>query len=215
MEHPRDVSRLELLGGDPALDFTNTREGPRGGRPVVDWLADYDALVGWAAHAGLLGDPAAGELRAAAGRHAGAAARAHRDALRLRAALAEVFAALAAGDPPPDGRLAALLRADRAALAHATLAPAAGHYEVTWTSAELGRPWWPVAHAAVDLLRSERLARLKGCARCSWLFLDRTKNRSRRWCSMADCGTTEKIRRRAAARDRAVNRMGARRPSES
>jgi predicted RNA-binding Zn ribbon-like protein len=64
----------------------------------------------------------------------------------------------------------------------------------------LGRPWWPVAQAAIDLLRSDRLPRLKGCARCSWLFLDQTKNRSRRWCSMADCGTAEKLRRRAAAR---------------
>jgi len=200
MEHPRDLSRLELLAGDPALDFANTLEGPRGGRSLVDWLPDYDALLSWSGHAGLLDGEAAEELRSLAGRRPSAAAAAHRDAVRLRAALRDSFGALAAGDRAPQAALAALLRAQRAAVAHAELAPASGRYAVTWTSSGLGRPWWPVAQAAIDLLRSDRLPRLKGCARCSWLFLDQTKNRSRRWCSMADCGTAEKLRRRAAAR---------------
>jgi len=200
VEHPRDLSTLELLGGDPALDFANTLEGPRGGRSLVDWLPDYDALVAWSQHAGLLDAHAAEELRALAARRGRAASAAHRDAVRLRAALAETFGAIAAGDRAPGARLDALLRAQRAATAHAALVPAAGRYAVAWTSSDLGRPWWPVAHAAIDLLRSDRLARLKGCGRCSWLFLDQTKNRSRRWCSMADCGTAEKLRRRAAAR---------------
>jgi predicted RNA-binding Zn ribbon-like protein len=200
MEHPRDVSRLELLGGDPALDFANTLEGPRGERSLVDWLPDYAALVSWSVRAALLDAEAAEDLRTLSGRRRSAAAVAHRDAVRLRAALGDIFGALAAGDRAPQASLAALLRAHHAALAHAALAPTAGRYAVTWPPSGLGRPWWPVAQAAVDLLRSDRLPRLKGCGRCSWLFLDQTKNRSRRWCSMADCGTAEKLRRRAAAR---------------
>jgi predicted RNA-binding Zn ribbon-like protein len=39
------------------------------------------------------------------------------------------------------------------------------------------------------------LARLKRCVGCPWLFLDRSKNGSRRWCSMEMCGTDEKVRR--------------------
>ena len=195
MEQPRDLASLELLGGDAALDLANTVEGPRGGPPVVDWLPDYDALVAGSEHAGLLPGAAAEELRSRAG--GSTAARAHRDAVRLRATVGEIFSAIAAGDPPPDAGLGALLRAYRAALAHAALAPAGSGCAITWTSSDLGRPWWPAAHAAIDLLRSERLARLKGCGRCSWLFLDQTRNGSRRWCSMADCGTAEKMRRRA------------------
>ncbi len=62
-------------------------------------------------------------------------------------------------------------------------------------------PLWPVAVAAVDLLRDpERLARVKRCAQCSWLFLDRSRNGSRRWCSMGECGAQVKMRRYRAAR---------------
>jgi predicted RNA-binding Zn ribbon-like protein len=71
-------------------------------------------------------------------------------------------------------------------------------------AADLRRPLWPVAQAAVDLLRSPELARLKQCGHCRWLFLDASRNRSRRWCSMAHCGTDAKVRslraRRAEAR---------------
>jgi predicted RNA-binding Zn ribbon-like protein len=52
-----------------------------------------------------------------------------------------------------------------------------------------------VVHAAVELLTAGRLDRVKGCGTCRFLFLDESRNRSRRWCSMEDCGTAEKIRR--------------------
>lgn len=62
----------------------------------------------------------------------------------------------------------------------------------------------PIASAAADLLRSDDLHRIKRCAQCPWLFVDRSKNHSRRWCSMKDCGTAVKMRaystRRAAMR---------------
>ncbi len=52
-----------------------------------------------------------------------------------------------------------------------------------------------LAHAATQLLASDDLDRLRGCDDCCWLYLDRSKNRSRKWCSMADCGTNAKKRR--------------------
>ncbi len=47
-------------------------------------------------------------------------------------------------------------------------------------------------------LRAHR-ERLKRCEnpRCGWLFVDRSRNRSRRWCEMATCGNRAKARRRA------------------
>ncbi|MEV0289202.1 CGNR zinc finger domain-containing protein [Kribbella sp. NPDC050820] len=64
----------------------------------------------------------------------------------------------------------------------------------------------PVAYAAYGLLTGPRAARIKRCAGCPWLFLDQSKNDSRRWCSMEICGTSEKVRlyvsRRAARRAR-------------
>jgi predicted RNA-binding Zn ribbon-like protein len=55
----------------------------------------------------------------------------------------------------------------------------------------------PVAWSAAELLTSENLERIKRCVddTCGWLFLDNTKNRSRRWCDMGDCGSRAKAKR--------------------
>jgi CGNR zinc finger len=64
-------------------------------------------------------------------------------------------------------------------------------------------PLWPLAHAAVELLTEGPLDLLKVCSGCRWLFLDQSKNRSRRWCSMEVCGTSAKKRRYVERRRRA------------
>jgi predicted RNA-binding Zn ribbon-like protein len=57
-----------------------------------------------------------------------------------------------------------------------------------------------VVHAAVQLLTTGALDRVKGCGGCRFLFYGEGKNRSRRWCGMDDCGTTEEVRRYVGAR---------------
>ena len=53
--------------------------------------------------------------------------------------------------------------------------------------------------AAVELVRGVELRQLRACpvddGGCGWLFLDRSRNGSRRWCAMEDCGTRAKIRK--------------------
>jgi predicted RNA-binding Zn ribbon-like protein len=58
-------------------------------------------------------------------------------------------------------------------------------------------PLWILARSAADLLTSEQHAYVRQCAseECTWLFIDRSKNHSRRWCDMGDCGNREKARR--------------------
>ena len=55
----------------------------------------------------------------------------------------------------------------------------------------------PIVWDASMLLTSEFIGRVRFCSAtdCSWLFLDTSKNGSRRWCDMADCGNREKARR--------------------
>jgi predicted RNA-binding Zn ribbon-like protein len=52
-----------------------------------------------------------------------------------------------------------------------------------------------IVDAAVALLTAAEKGRLKACPACGWFFLDKTKNRSRRWCSMTTCGNSAKARR--------------------
>jgi predicted RNA-binding Zn ribbon-like protein len=54
---------------------------------------------------------------------------------------------------------------------------------------------WRLVETAITLLASDELARVGACPTCGWFFLDTTKNRSRRWCSMAMCGSVSKARR--------------------
>ena len=58
-------------------------------------------------------------------------------------------------------------------------------------------PLWPIARSAADLLVSPDFARVTQCdgSGCTWLFLDHSRTRNRRWCSMQSCGNRAKARR--------------------
>jgi predicted RNA-binding Zn ribbon-like protein len=201
----RDIATLDRLGGALALDFANTLGGLRAGPWDDEWLHGYADLTGWARHAGALDARAAAGLAARAAAHPRAAAGAFARAIALRERIYAAMAALAAGDEPPEADLAALEAAHGDALAHARLVRRGPRLDWVVDDHDLDRPLRVVALAAVDLLRSERLVRLKQCRNCRWLFLDQSKNASRRWCSMAHCGTGAKVaatraRRRAARR---------------
>ena len=87
------------------------------------------------------------------------------------------------------------------AVAHAELAPDDSTYQLTWPeTTRLDVMLSPIGVGALELLTSPQLFRLKKCAGCPWVFLDQSKNFSRRWCAMNDCGTHEKIRRYVARR---------------
>ena len=63
-------------------------------------------------------------------------------------------------------------------------------------------PLWTLAMSAGDLMTSEAVDRVRACdnAECRWLFLDTSKNHTRRWCDMKVCGNRMKARRFKAQR---------------
>jgi predicted RNA-binding Zn ribbon-like protein len=199
VETVEDVTRMRLVGGDLALDFVNTRAGPPGA-PDDDVLTGYPELVTWGVYAGALTEAEAAALRRLSRQDPDGAHVAFGRSLRTRDYLDEVFRALAA-DRSPSTSVLARLRDDEAdALGHARL-DRGSTFAWTWRADRtLVRPLRPVVHAAVQLLTTGPLDRIKGCGGCSFLFKDESRNSSRRWCSMDDCGTAEKIRRYVAAR---------------
>ena len=87
------------------------------------------------------------------------------------------------------------------ALSRGKLVPSGGGFAWEWALGDdLAGVLWSVAHSATGLLTSGPLGRVKGCAGCNRLFVDESKNKSRRWCSMEDCGTHAKMRRYVAHR---------------
>ncbi len=202
METPDHISALRAVGGNLALDFANTAEGAAGGEIEPEHLLGYEDLVFWGHHAGLLsGEEGERLLRKCEERPAEADA-VYARALEFRGHLYELFRAVAQGENPPEESVEVLRRFECGALSHAKLAPSGGDgFAWKWAvGEELAGILWPVAHSATELLTSGPLERVKGCAGCRWLFVDESRNKSRRWCTMEDCGTQEKMRRYVARR---------------
>jgi predicted RNA-binding Zn ribbon-like protein len=198
--HPNDpfAGRLNRVGGELSLDFTNTVSW-HGSPQAEEWFTDYDVLLAWARHAGALEpDEAAALSQVAAGRPS-QAARALRRAIELREAIFRIFQTVGAGGNPESRDLDILNRALAEAYAHLELVSDRSGFVWRWRAEteNLNRPLWPVARSAAELLASDRLERVKECAgeHCGWLFVDMSKNRSRRWCDMGDCGNRAKAKR--------------------
>lgn len=199
-----------LVGGPSCLDLANT-VGPRLPDPATpqrDDLPDVAALLAWATRAGVLTPGQHDHLAARAAAEPARAAQVHRDALRLREAIYRTFAAVARGERAAAPDLAVLQDAYLDALGSARLEvgrPDATGPEPGWRWPERGpleQVLWPLACSAVDLAITGPPSRIKQCpgddGRCGWLFLDTSKSATRRWCSMATCGSRLKSRRQAA-----------------
>ena len=208
METPEYIEKLRIIGGDVALDFINTEDGD----PPAECLRGYGDLVAWSVLVGLLSVEEGERLLEVADLRPESAEAAYRDALKLRGALQDVFRAVAEEKAPASLDLETVRKHEIEALSRAELAQNDEGFRWEWRDPrDLSGMLWPVAHSAAGLLTSGDLDRLKLCAGCYWVFLDASRNRSRRWCTMEVCGTDEKKRRyvakRAAGRD--AERRGA------
>jgi predicted RNA-binding Zn ribbon-like protein len=191
------LSGLSLAGGRLCLDFTNT-VGWRGGENRYDHLNGYPDLVWWGLHAGAIGAAEAELLLRKAAAKPEAAARELERAREVREAMYRVFSDLTARGWVAGEDLETLNGALAAALAQVRLEPGEEGLVWGWSGADsLSRVLWPVVRSAAELLTSQELERVGECAgeRCGWLYLDVSKNRSRRWCDMRDCGNRAKARR--------------------
>jgi predicted RNA-binding Zn ribbon-like protein len=174
----------KLLGGALCLDFANTVDWTEDGSslPDTDCLLDEDSLERWGARLGVAGRPGGDEeLEMARG---------------LRSALHAIFSALARWEEPDTFALARVRFAYAQAVAAGSLVRREGGFGLDWREDEPRRVRFAVAGDAVDLLGDPTLlARLRRCPGrdCGWLFLDMSGRR--RWCSMATCGSREKMRR--------------------
>ena len=183
----------------PCIEFTKT-VGWRPRDRSDDELVSYAALVGWVARAGLLDDAAAARLTGRAEREPAEAARVLEQARALRGAIYRLLLGVAEGQPPAADDLDTLSAHASAALAARRLRPTPeGGYAWEWPAdtTPLERVLWPIAESAASLLTSPLVHRVRRCAddECGWLFVDESRNRSRRWCSMEGCGTRAKVTR--------------------
>ena len=185
-----------LVGGHVALDLVNTVSWRLDSRRR-DNLHDYAALIGWCQHAGLLDPGTAHRLLAEAPGRPRLTQQAVHDVRTLREHSHTLLASLADDGEPdrvvvtPPGLRALLLDA----LAHSDLTGPPMRWQLTPDQ----HPDIPrlLALQVLDLLQSPHLPLLRRCdgPGCGWLFLDRTRSHTRRWCSSSDCGNRARARR--------------------
>lgn len=175
---PARVPKSEFVAGRLSLAFCNTVALPN----AADRLADPLSLAAWAARAGRALDAAPDEA-------------AFHDLLQLRDLLRDIFGDLADGLAPDQGHL------DR-------LASLTAPQRLVWDDRAFRADLRPAGDAvtrlsqaliadALDLLTGDALLRIKRCPAhdCRWFFFDTSKNGTRRWCAMSDCGVKDKVQR--------------------
>lgn len=190
--------KFDLSGGELCLDFANTMDSRRSPEKVADNLKSYAHLLAFAAQSGILSPVDEARLGRAASSHPAEAARVLRQAIELREAIYRIGAAFAARRQSHHVDLARLNQEVQAAFEHRRLEAANGGLRWHWADDdELSAPLWRIATSAADLLSSPEAQSIRECAEesCGWLFVDRSRNRARRWCDMKTCGNRAKARR--------------------
>lgn len=192
------AGKPKLLGGCLCLDFANTVDWRTADNPQ-ERLNGYDDLVAWSRRAGLTPKQTALLLIEEAARRPAAASAVHKKAIDLRESIFRIFSSIAAGRKPDPADITTLNGVLSEAMSRLQVSSSAGGFTWTWKGAEasLDQMIWPIVRSAAELLTSSELKRLGLCAGegCGWLFFDTSKNRSRRWCAMEDCGNRAKARR--------------------
>jgi len=189
--------QFKLVGGHPALDFVNTVHDWTVSEPH-DYLSEFADAIRFGEAAGLL--TRADDLRLRRRPP-------HIELTRLRelrALLKRILQMRLSGQAPSNmdlGKLSANL-AEAARATRLTVATRAhrSHQvpvirEITVENAGDALLRLRIVEAAVALLVSDAMLRVKSCPTCGWFFLDVSKNQSRRWCSMDTCGAVAKARR--------------------
>ena len=202
---PTSAADVKLVGGRLCLDFINTVDGRKTDSRLVksqlvgDKLGEYSDLVEWSRHSGIVTPTEAERLIQASKRNAREAKDVFDRAIALREALYRICKTIMSDRRPQKADLETLNNELVEARAHEKLTH--GTHGFTWEligdEAALDRMLWSIAHSGAELLTTADLSRLRECGGddCGWLFEDTSKNRSRQWCDMQDCGNLAKVRR--------------------
>ncbi|SDK63817.1 Conserved protein containing a Zn-ribbon-like motif, possibly RNA-binding [Catalinimonas alkaloidigena] len=193
----RTIETTELDGGWLCLNFTNTVRN-RNEQPRHDYLRGVPEWLLWVKRLELVSAQEFAQLQQFAEAHPQVAEAQVGKILAFREIVFAVFHAVAQDQAPPPEVLAAFNATLSASLAQLRVAVLPERHVSESFRAEkvdLLTPFHPVVKSAYDLLHADWLGRVKLCGNCGWLYVDRSKNNSRKWCNMQTCGNSEKSMR--------------------
>jgi predicted RNA-binding Zn ribbon-like protein len=189
--------KFQLTGGHLALDFANTLDFRYDPERVIELLPTYESFLEFCRQSGIITTGQMRKLRRNTSESD--ARRTLNRAIELRETLYLLFLSAVKGRR---------VRGDYLRAFNRFLEDARVPEAVAWQKGALVRthgdlaeapdgPLWPVIEAAANLLTSPDCRHVRECSdnTCRWLFLDRSKNHSRRWCEMRICGNRAKAQR--------------------
>ena len=192
------VHEVNIVGGKPCLDFTNTVYW-RDREDRQELLKTYPNLVDWAFRIKLILIDQAEYLKTWADKNPDQAESARRRAIDLRDLIYRIFSDLAEGRLVDEDDLDRLSFEWNRRMSHSRLVQECEgfHWEMNSEKKSPNAILDPIMASCIDLLTSRNVRRIKKCADhyCSWLFYDKSRNLSRRWCDMKDCGNRAKFNR--------------------
>ena len=186
---------FKLVADHVALDFANTLDNRYDPERTVDLIQSYTGLLAFCEQAGLLKNSQVQKL--AEMKEDGKPSVLAR-AAELREVIERIFVAMSLGSPARPADTSTLNRYLHSAMEHRTLVDDGGSFRWEWQGLErdVAAPLLLIAEAASDLLISDNVEFVRQCGleTCRWLFLDLSRNHSRRWCDMKVCGNRAKSR---------------------
>ena len=199
---PREP-KFDLSGGVLCLDFANTLSHRQQPELQHDNLSGYSDLIFFTRDSKVISPQLARQILEISAATPNPRAEVFQTAINLREAIYQVFAAVASSREPKRKDVKRIEALASLAMTHRQLVADGSEYRWEWKSDKGGLTWyvlWPIAASAADLLTSDRAARVRECGAktCAWLFLDESRNHSRRWCDMSVCGNRQKARRHYA-----------------
>jgi predicted RNA-binding Zn ribbon-like protein len=192
------VNSLKLLGGRLCLDFVNT-QGWRGKEDPGEYLNTYSDLIAWSSHVDMISKQEARALSEMSDKHHLAAESVHNRAIELRETIFRIFSSIAKGNSAANKDLAVFNKYLSTTMRFSQIIKKKGvfYWDTTGDKAKLEWILNPIIRSTANLMISQELRKVKKCSDpvCGWLFLDISRNQSRRWCDMQDCGNRAKASR--------------------
>ncbi len=193
------ISTIQTMGldaGNASLDLVNSGYGMVPGE-IVERLHSYTDFLTLACRHGIIHQQTSITLQDEANRNPELAANALNEVKYVRKVLYTIFSTLA-----NRGKI------DQEVLAtfNQYLADTLAHRKISISGVKLFRDWsvqdgdlsQVLRHyvlSAYEILTGSKNIFIKQCGRCTWLFLDESKNHRRKWCDMKVCGSSDKAKR--------------------
>lgn len=196
MSKERSIQTLSVDGNCLCFNFINTVHSRAEEEEPFEYLSSYRKLVKWCRRLEVLELNRIQILSDYAKDHPQKAKKVLSEMLEAREILYQFFSRVAAGKEVQKAELEFFNEQLSQALTKLRFVSKGEELQLSWENeTDLKEPLWRVMKSAFDVLTEGTFERIKECEACGWVFLDQSKNKSRRWCNMQTCGSIHKAKK--------------------